>query len=248
MPGLLGYGVGVATAAMAVLALVSTLIGWPAWQTAGPIALESGDTANHTHWATYRAPIIVLGISYTATAVAFVPYTIFWFDYIARGLSAGIRQAAMCWMLFGIAAAAGPLLCAQMAGRMGTVRALRWALMANCLAVVLPLASSRLSSLTVSSIGAGSMGLGIPFLTATRAREISPPGGHQRLWAGMTIIYAIAYAAAGWVFSSVFAAVQSYRFLFAWSGVALLAGGLTQYFGLPRVRHASEEETSSKAA
>jgi len=248
MPHLLSHGVGFASAAMAILSLVLTALSWPAWQMTGPVAVKTSNAPNAGLWAAKRAPISLLAISYATAAIAFVPYTIFWVDYIARGLHAGIRQAATCWMLFGISSAVGPLLCAPMTTRMGTVRALRWALLANSAAVALPLASSQLSVLAISSIGAGSMGLGIPFLTATRAREIAPPELHQKLWAGMTIVYAVAYAVAGWVFSSIFAGKQSYQFLFLWSGIAALVGGITQYFGSPQVRPQSQGEVSSRAA
>jgi len=248
MPRLLSHSIGFASAAMAMLSLVLTMVSWQAWQMAGPVAIKTEGMPITVRWTAQRVPISLLAISYATAAIAFVPYTIFWVDYIARGLHAGIRQAVMCWMLFGISAAFGPLLCAPITTRMGTARALRWALLANGAAVALPLVSTNLGLLAISSIGAGSMGLGIPFLTATRAREIAPPELHQRLWAGMTIVYAIAYAVAGWVFSSIFAVKQSYQFLFLWSGIAVLLGGITQYFGLPRVRHPSQEEVSSRAA
>jgi len=64
----------------------------------------------------------------------------------------------------------------------------------------------------------------------------------------MTIVFAVAFAVAGWVFSYLFAALQAYHFLFLWSGVALLAGGFTQYFGSNRNRRSSPEQISSEAA
>jgi hypothetical protein len=58
----------------------------------------------------------------------------------------------------------------------------------------------------------------------------------------------VAFAAAAWVFSCVFAASQSYRFLFVWSGFALLAGALAQRCEARKARRFSETEASCDAA
>jgi predicted MFS family arabinose efflux permease len=246
-PHLVSHGLGFASAGLAVLSLVLTAISWPTWQSKGPPVLQDAMKSRTGGAMADRRRIILLGLSYAA-AIAFVPYAVFWVDYIARGLRAGMREAALCWILFGISAALGPTLCVQVANRMGASRALRWALLGNCVAVALPLASSHLPALAASSIGGGSMAMGITALTATRVRELAPQELHQRLWAGMTIIFAIAFATAGWVYSYVFAATQSYRFLFLWSGVALLDGGLAQCFEPRRIRSSSQSEVSSEAA
>ena len=243
-PALIRVGIGFASAAMAGVAIAVTALSWRAWDRTNLVLGLS--TMRASRQTSNRIAIMLLGFSYASAAIAYVPFVIFWVDYIVRGLNAGIKQGAMTWMLYGIASALGPVVCAQAATRIGTARALRWTLLANGVAVVHPLASSRLSILAVSAVGAGCMAMGVSTLIAMRVREIAPPKA-QQLWAVMTIIFAVAFAAAGWIFSYVFAATHDYRTMFAWSGIALSAGTLAQYVAQPSYASAQPELTAEAA-
>lgn len=245
-PFLLRHGVGVALTAVAAVSLVMTTLSWNAWNSENFIDLpKMPQVLSHTG---NRRRIILLGCSYATAAISYVPYVIFWVDYIARGLKAGIRESAICWMLFGIASRLGPFLCTQLANRIGTVRALRWTLLVNGIAVVFPLASSHPCVLEASSIGAGAMAMGASTLTAMRVREIAIPEFHQRLWAGMTIVFAVSFAAAGWAFAYMFAATQYYGTIFFCSGIALAAGVLAQCVEPATMCRAPQAEIPSEAA
>jgi predicted MFS family arabinose efflux permease len=244
-PALVGVGVGFASTAMAGIAIGLTALSWRAWDTCGLIPVPSSMPVPHD--PSNRMALMLLSYSYATAAIAYVPFVIFWVDYIVRGLNAGIREGALTWMLYGVASALGPLVCAYAATRLGTARALRWTLLVNGVAVVLPLASSRFSILSASVVGAGCMAMGVSTLIAMRVREIVPPQP-QQLWARMTIIFAVAFAAGGWIFSYGFATTHDYRTMFAWSGIALASGTLAQYV-MPQPRYASsQQEIAAEAA
>lgn len=151
--------------------------------------------------------------AYTAAGVGFMPHTIFWVDYIARGLDLGIHAAARAWAAFGIAAALGPLVAGVLADRIGISRALRVAFLAQLVGVALPVISSHVAALTLSSVLVGAGALATPSLASARAGELAGPA-HTRLWGRMTASYALVYAGGGYVASFAFERSGSYAMIF----------------------------------
>jgi predicted MFS family arabinose efflux permease len=249
MPTLTSHGITFACCVLALFSLALTFASWPAWDSSPDDTISDATAGNVIQLYSGSRRTYLLAVSYAATAVAYVPYVVFWVDYIARVLHAGVREASICWILFGVATMLGPFLCATMASRMGTARALRWSLLVNAVAVSLPLAATHFGFLAASSIGDGAMSMGITALTATRVREISAPERYQAMWGGMTIVFAVAFAAGGWVFSHLVVMTHSYRILFWLSAAVLLAGTFAQLLDSRLATEASSDaEAFPKAA
>lgn len=162
--------------------------------------------------------------AYVTNAIGFVPHTVFWVDYIARGLGRGIATGNHYWVLLGISAAVGPLASGWLADRFGFSRSLRGSLFAKAIGVALPLFSTSPLALALSSVGVGSMAIGIVSLAAGRVAELVPASRQKQVWSWMTAAFAIAHAATAFVLSAIFARTGSYRILFMIGSVALLIG------------------------
>jgi predicted MFS family arabinose efflux permease len=162
--------------------------------------------------------------TYSASAIGFVAHTVFWVDFIARGLGLGITAGGHYWTILGLSAACGPFLAGVVADRIGFRRALRWSLVLNAIGVATPLFSTQGWALGLSSIATGSMAFGIVPLTAGRAMELVPHSRVQQLWAWMTAAFSVAYAGNAYLFSFLFFRTGSFQLLFMIGATVLLVG------------------------
>jgi predicted MFS family arabinose efflux permease len=182
----------------------------------------------------WRVPgLLVLMIVYACAAAGFVPHTVLWVDYIARGLDHGLGVGGTYWVGLGVAAACGPLATGMLADGIGFRVSLQLALIGQAVAVALPIASAHPLSLALSSIGVGDLAIGVTSLASGRVGELVPLEHRRQVWGWMTIVFAIVYAGTAYVLSYVFVRTESYDVPFAVGAVALLLGGLLG-FASPR--------------
>jgi MFS family permease len=113
------------------LSFFLTLLIWRRWPEGSnekhmpvPIKTPSGD--KHSLWS---GAVIFLMLSYACNAVGFVPHTVFWVDFISRGLHKGIEAGTHFWILLGLAAAIGPVLTGAIADKIGFARSIRISLL-----------------------------------------------------------------------------------------------------------------------
>jgi predicted MFS family arabinose efflux permease len=168
--------------------------------------------------------IAVLLATYCMAALGFVPHTVFWVDYIVRGLGHGIRSGAHYWILLGVTAALGPLLAGRTADRIGFRQSLRWALLAEAVGLALPLGSTATAALALSSMAVGGMAMAVSSLVSGRVSELVSIEQQKQVWGWMTMAFAVVYAAGGWAFWYLFARTESYRLLFVPGAGALAMG------------------------
>jgi predicted MFS family arabinose efflux permease len=170
------------------------------------------------------APIWLLLAAYSCDALGFIPHTVFWVDYIARGLGRGLETGGAFWIVFGLGAAAGPFLAGVIADHCGLGRSYVAAMAIKAMAVALPLVSSGLPALFVSSFVVGALIAGTTTLCSAWIAEQVGLRDHRRIWGWMTSAFAVAQAAGAWALSLAFAATGSYALLFT-VGAASLATG-----------------------
>lgn len=184
--------------------------------------------------------LLVLMIAYACAAIGFAPHTVFWVDYIARGLGQGLGVGGRYWVGLGVAAACGPLATGMLADRIGFRVSLQIALIGQAVAVALPMVSAHPFSLALSSIGVGGLAIGVTSLASGRVGELVPLEQRRHVWGRMTIIFAIVYAGTAYLLTYLFVRVGSYNVLFAVGAGALLVGGLLG-FARPRPAHSRRE-------
>lgn len=206
-----------------IAGLILTILTWTCWRDSGNTWVRP-DKENAVRLARSRWPIRFLAAAYCASAVGIVPHSVFWVDFIARGLRQGLIAGGHYWVLLGFSAAAGPLVAGWSAERIGFERSLHVAFLSETLGVALPIVSTSKWSLAISSVLLGSMLMGITSLVAGRVSELVAISEHKKVWSLMTTAFSIAYAVGAWGFSFLFARTLSYKTLFAIGATSLLAG------------------------
>ncbi len=154
-------------------------------------------------------------------AMGFIPHTVFWVDFIARGLGHGVAVGSLFWVLFGVGAALGTLLLGRLADKIGTGAALTLMLAAKAICVALPLVSHTIPALVVSSLIVGAATPGAALLASGVALDFVGPEAHRGVWRKLTLIFSTFQALAGQAFAALFAATQAYEAIFA-TGAGIL--------------------------
>ena len=211
------WSLAIASALLGAFAWVALPRGAPVRETAAPAVATS---------ARLTPAIALVALAYAASAIGFVPHTVYWVDFVARGLGRGVAAGGHQWVLLGVAAACGPLLAGLVADRIGFVRTFRWALLLQAVALILPIASTGGFALALSSIGTGALGIGSVSLASGRVAELVPLEHQRQVWGWLTLAFSIAYAGMGYALAFVFARTGSYAILFAIAAAALVAGAV----------------------
>jgi predicted MFS family arabinose efflux permease len=208
--------------ALAACAAVAIVYAWPKFAsdakprmpaTAGPLLP--------------RGAMLALLCAYPLDAIGYLPHTVFWVEYLVHGLSMPMSVGGAFWAVFGVGAAIGPLLTGMIADRLGFRMTVIGCLALKALAVALPLASTSMMALFISSFMVGALTPGLVAVASGRALEIVGPGAHQRNWAMMTFLYALMQALGGYAMAALYGALHSFDLLFAiGASVLLLAAAI----------------------
>jgi len=229
IPLLVNKGLSLTWFAYAVTAIVLILVAWNGWPKGSnerhnitPITQGSGVRF-------WNKTVVLLVVSYASNAIGFVPHTVFWVDFVSRGLNLGIGTGTQLWVLLGLSAAIGPLLTGFIADKIGFAKSIRISLLIKAIGVVLPLISTSIWSLAISSIFVGSLALGISSLAAGRTAELVSPNLQKKVWGYMTVTYSIAHAFTAYILTYLFSVYGSYYMLFTIGAISLIIGSLTDY-------------------
>jgi predicted MFS family arabinose efflux permease len=222
VPWLVGFGLPTTWVVLGCAGLALTALAWQGWP--DETAAMRAEKAHGATRPRLTASILLLMGAYATIGLGFVPHTVFWVDYIARGLGRGLASGGFYWVLMGSGAVCGPLLCGLAAERIGFAHTFALALPLLAALVALPLLSTQPLFLALSSLGVGAVSLGTTALGSGAAAELVPVAQQRQLWGWMTMVYAVAYAGSGYALSFLFARSGDYRLLFALGAAGLLLG------------------------
>lgn len=232
VPALAGFGPAAIWAGMATLTGMLLLVTWREWATEPAASIPSA--ADLLPARRFTLPVALLLAAYMLDLAAFVPHTVFWADYIARGLGRGIEAGGYFWVFFGIGALVGPILAGFAAERFGFYRSMVVGIGIKALAVALPLLSQTSIALATSAIVVGALTPGISALASGRAAELVGFAAHRQVWGWLTGGFAIASAVTGYAMSYLFALYDSYNLLFAIGACGLAGAMALAVFAKPR--------------
>ena len=174
--------------------------------------------------AKLRLPILLLLAAYALDAAGFIPHTVFWVDFIARGLGQGLEVGGGYWIALGIGAAAGPFAVGMLADRIGFGPSYILAMAIKAGSVALPLLSTSPPALLLSSVTLGALIAGTTSLCSGWTAEQVGAAHHRQVWGWMTSAFALAQAGSAWTMSFLFARTGSYTLLFVMGTGCLLTG------------------------
>lgn len=221
VPWLAGVGVAMTWLALAIVASALALWSWRAvWRDLAPLPETRGDGQNGVTLP--MAAIMLVIVAYGLDAIGFVPHTLFWVDYIARELGDGLAVGSGYWVVFGVGAMCGPVVAGVLAARMNFRPALTLALAVKAVAVALPLVSSGVPALTLSSFFVGMLVPGTVTLTSGSIAALATPARQQQLWGWATLSFALAQAVAAYGMSWGYERLGSYLPLFGFAFAALV--------------------------
>ena len=175
VPLLLEIGVRAAWFGVGALSLFLTVIGWSGWPSATPA------NAPARQLPPPRLPALrSLFVMYALNGVGWLPHMIFLVDFVARGMGKGVQVGSEFWVVFGIAATAGPLAAGRLADRIGFGPMLRLALLLEAVAVAIPAFGLGWIWLMLSSVIVGCFLTGTIPLVLGRISELLPQHVEQQ--------------------------------------------------------------------
>ncbi|MDR2016195.1 MAG: MFS transporter [Burkholderiales bacterium] len=230
IPLLILQSVSAAWLGMGSICLLLTIINWRTWDIPLPDQAVGAKTHEDHQTKVSSAAVALILSAYTLNAIGYLPHTLFWVDYIVRELHMSLWIGGLCWAVFGIGAALGPLFTGQMGDRFGFKQCLIACFMLKAFGVVLPLLSNHLNGLLVSSFLVGAFTPGIVALVSAYTLECVGIHKHRRAWSIMTFSFAVSQAVVGYIMAYVVSDSISYRPLFLVSSMALLISAICILF------------------
>jgi predicted MFS family arabinose efflux permease len=241
IPLLVNKGLSVTWFVFGAVALILMIATWKGWPEGSNEKHASPKGTNAVRERIWNKTIVLLIVSYACNAVGFVPHTVFWVDFISRGLGMGLRTGTVFWVILGLSAAIGPLLTGFLADRIGFAKSIRISLLVKALGVILPLLSTSILSLCLSSICVGSLALGISSLAAGRTAELVGTEHRKKVWSYMTITYSVSHAMTAFLLTYLLSFYGSYYLLFIIGAIALVAGSAADYWSSKSVLSLDEK-------
>lgn len=229
VPALLTLGLRETWLGLGALALVLTALSWFGWPATDAPAGTPTPPAGHPEiGAALRAErptLRLLSLQYAANALGLVPAMVLLVDYVARGLGQGPNVGAGYWVLYGVAAIAGPLVSGFMGDRMGFRNAYRLALLLQALAVAALALWDGPVAIVAATIVLGAFTPGVVPLMLGRVHDTLPhdPSAQRAAWSRVTSAFALFQVLAGYGYSYLFAHThENYALIFACGAVAFM--------------------------
>jgi predicted MFS family arabinose efflux permease len=223
IPRLLQFGLQTTWIGLGVLALVLTAASWFGWPSTNPPAPVIPPDAHHTA-RPQGVKLRVLYAQYAANALGLVPAMVLLVDYVARGLGQGAAIGANYWVLYGLAAIAGPVICGNVADRIGFGNTYRIALVLQAAAAIMLALSGSTFALATATVILGIFTPGIVPLTLGRIHELVPHDHIEQraAWSRATTAFALFQALGGYGYSFLFSHTHNnYALIFMCGAVAL---------------------------
>ena len=222
IPELMHYGLRATWIGLGVFSLALTALAWFGWPSSNPPAHATQAAAQGAHHG--GAPLRLLYAQYAANALGLVPVMILLVDMIARGHGQGADVGAHYWVLYGVAAIFGPVLCGNAGDRIGFGMAYRFALLVQACGAALLALSANPYVIGVATVALGVSTTGIVPLALGRVHELLPHDHTEQraAWSRATSAFALCQALAGYGYSFLFSHTHNnYALIFACGAFAL---------------------------
>ncbi|MFQ3245525.1 MAG: putative MFS family arabinose efflux permease [Arenicella sp.] len=170
--------------------------------------------------------ILLILLAYSLDAFGYIPHTVFWVDYLQRELSFSADFVAFQWGLFAFGAIISPFFIGFLGARIGYQTTLLLAFMCKAFAISLPLMSSHILVLSLSSILVGAMVPGVVASVAGRVSELVPAEMQVSIWGIATSTFAIVQGISAYVVGYLYVEGAGPHFVFFLGALALFIGGL----------------------
>ena len=223
VPLLLGVGLEAAWAGLAALGVLGVGIGLWGWRAADDAAATTSPDSLRAPRVTPSVVGLVLGQS--MFTIGLIPHTIYWVDYLVRGLGGDIAFGGLHWVLFGLGAVSGTYLWARLADRVGFRAGLVLVFAALAAGVALPVLETAPWALVASSLVVGAQP-GFSAIISGRTHQVVGAAEMAQVWRWMALVGGIVQAIAGYALVTLFEVTQSYTPVFLVGGGAMALGAV----------------------
>ncbi len=233
VPTLLEHGLPWAWAGVAAIGAVGLGVGLWGWGGGSPPPADAEPRP-----ATAPGPRSVSGDAIRLVAaqalfsLGLVPHSIYWVDYLVRGLGWSMADGGLQWTLFGAGAVVGTVLWGRLADRIGFSSALTLVFASLAVGIALPAIAPGPVTIVLSSLVVGAQP-GLSAVIAGRAQKAIGTGSMVGLWRWMVLAVGTAQLVGGYGLVALFEARGSYAEVFL-VGAAAMLGGAILAFGLRR--------------
>lgn len=223
VPALLQSGLGAAWAGLAALGAAGVAIGLWGWR-----AADRGGSAAAPPTLSripVTPPVIRLIAAQTMFTIGLIPHTIYWVDYLVRGIGRDMATGGMHWVLFGLGAVSGTYLWGRLADRFGFPAGLVLVFATLAAGVMLPVIHDATWALVVSSLVVGAQP-GFSAIIAGRTHQVVGPAHMPQVWRWMALTAGVFQAAGGYAFVALFDLTGNYTPVFLAGGAAMALGAV----------------------
>lgn len=229
VPELLTLGLRATWFGLGAVALVLTVLSWTGWFAADtppamPAATAAGHHAADGALSGQRHALRVIYVQYAANALGLVPAMVLLVDFVARGLGQGAAVGARYWVLYGVAAIAGPLLTGWIGPRLGYRNGYRIAMALQGLAAAMLALCHAPAALWTATLVLGACTTGIVPMVLGRVQELLPydPVAQRAAWSRATASFALFQAVGGYGYAWLFSHThENHALIFACGAVAM---------------------------
>lgn len=238
VPALLAFNIAVAWTGLAVVGAAGVAIAFWGWNAAGddagaPMPGSSPAAQSRLAWT---PEVVKLVAVQTLFSIGLIPHSIYWVDFLVRGLGHDMALGGMHWVLFGAGAISGSYLWGRLADGIGFPVGLVLVFAALALGVALPVLHPVGWALVLSSLVVGAQP-GFSAIVTGRAHQLFGARGMAVVWRRMTLIGGVGQAVGGYAFVTLFALAESHTPLFLVGGAAMALGGFISWrLGAPPSR------------
>ena len=222
VPVLLRGGLAMAWSGLAVLAFVAVAVAfWGLGAADGARPSPPGGAARPRPRFSFAVLRLIAG--QTMFTMGLIPHTIYWVDYLVRGLGHDIAVGGLHWALFGLGAVSGTYLWGRLADRAGFRVGLVLVFATLAAGVALPVLETAAWALVASSLVVGAQP-GFSAIMAGRTHQLMGADHMAAVWRWMALTAGVFQAVGGYVFVGLFDYSGSYTPVFL-AGAAAMALG-----------------------
>ena len=225
LPWLLERGLAWAWGGSAVVGAFGTAMGFWAWAGAPRLEAPRDDDGEAPEPARIPLDGKKLVAAQAMFSIGLIPHSIYWVDYIVRGLGKPMSEGALQWALVGLGALLGTVLWGRIADRVGLNAGLVAVFAALSASIILPVLIPGAAIIIFSSLVFGSQP-GSSAVIASRAQQAMGAASMVPLWRWMVVSVGTAQIVGGIGLVELYNRTGDYRPVFLVGGVAMALAAL----------------------
>ncbi len=203
VPLLMRMGLAETWIGLGLLATAATALAWTGWPQTRRSAVALPETTRPIHNVRLWLAVVCYGLN----GLGLVPPILFLVDMVARGRGLGLDAGSAVWVVFGIGALVGPLLCGRVADKIGFDTALPLAFLIQAVIMATFVAPVPTWVIFACAGVIGAFVPGIVPLVLGRVRDLIPGDLRRQAaaWSACTATLALGTAGGGYLMSFMYA-------------------------------------------